>query len=73
MDEGLEQRSSLIFILVLLTLGGMFEIVRLYNALKRLDDGAVNLSKQEQKSPLAADISANSFRLISVKSVFQPL
>ena len=44
-------------ILVLLTLGGMrSKIVRLYNALKRLDDGAVNLSKRKNKGQLPADI-----------------
>ena len=47
------------------------KIVRLYNALKRLDDGAVNLASARAKS-VTGRHSANSFRRPSVKSVFSP-
>ncbi|BDX05465.1 aminotransferase class V-fold PLP-dependent enzyme [Planctobacterium marinum] len=59
MDEvGLEiEKFTHSTILVLLTLGGMrSKIVRLYNALKKLDSGAVTLNKSKRRSPLPAAI-----------------
>lgn len=73
MDEvGLEiEKFTHSTILVLLTLGGMrSKIVRLYNALKRLDDGAVNLSKRKNKSPLPADIPAIKLDDLPSKAFF---
>ncbi len=76
MDEvGLEiEKFTHSTILVLLTLGGMrSKIVRLYNALKRLDDGAVNLSKRKSKSPLPADIPPIHLDDLSAKTRFSAL
>ncbi|CAI4169364.1 Beta-eliminating lyase family protein [Alteromonas macleodii] len=75
MDEvGLEiEKFTHSTILVLLTLGGMrSKIVRLYNALKRLDDGAVNLSKRKSKSPLPADIPPIHLDDLPSKAFFSP-
>ena len=48
------------------------KIVRLYNALKRLDDGAVNLSKRKNKSPLPADIPPIHLDDLPSKAFFSP-
>lgn len=61
MDEvGLEiEKFTHSTILVLLTLGGMrSKIVRLYNALKKLDEGKVTLNKSKNRSPLPESIPA---------------
>lgn len=59
MDEvGLEiEKFTHSTILVLLTLGGMrSKIVRLYNALKKLDEGKVSLNKSKSRSVMPATI-----------------
>ncbi|TXR51387.1 aminotransferase class I/II-fold pyridoxal phosphate-dependent enzyme [Reinekea thalattae] len=59
MDEvGLEiEKFTHSTLLVLLTLGGMrSKIVRLYNALKKLDEGKVSLNRSKQRAALPADI-----------------
>lgn len=73
MDEvGLEiEKFTHSTILVLLTLGGMrSKIVRLYNALKKLDQGKVALSKSKNRPVLPANIPAITLETLPSTAFF---
>ncbi|MCU7555611.1 aminotransferase class V-fold PLP-dependent enzyme [Alteromonas sp. ASW11-19] len=73
MDEvGLEiEKFTHSTILVLLTLGGMrSKIVRLYNALKKLDDGSVSLQRSKNRKPLPTSIPPISLAELPSRAFF---
>ena len=73
MDEvGLEiEKFTHSTILVLLTLGGMrSKIVRLYNALKKLDEGKVSLNKSKSRSAMPATIPPINLVALPSKAFF---